>query len=113
MIFIISLIPLWTFASFTGFPGFTTNATCLCKEQFIWSNVSVSLHCSSLFDKLLEDVIGCGGHCAIFVDHQLQEDYPLIVPWDPTKEVERVLLLAHLGDFLGRVHHSSISVNSR
>ena len=100
---IISLIPLWTFAAFTGFTTIsTTLATLLCKEQSFWSEPILSFDCSFLFNKLGDDLIRGGGHCGIFVDHELQEAFPLVIPWDPAKEVEDALLLTHLGDCLCR-----------
>jgi hypothetical protein len=109
---IISRIPLWTSAAFTGLTAITTIttfATLLCKEQGFWSDPIPSLDCSFLFDELGDDLIGRGGHRGVFVHHELQEDFPLVVPWDPAKEVEDVLLLTHLGDCLCRVGSVGVS----
>jgi hypothetical protein len=100
---VISLIPLWTSAAFTGFTAITTIttfATHLCKEQSFWSDPILFLDCSFLFDKLGDDLIGGGGHRGVFVHPELQEDNLLVVPWDSAKEVEDVFLLTHLGDCL-------------
>ena len=110
---IISLIPLWTSAAFTGFTAITTFATLLCKEQSFWSQPIFSLDCSFLFDELGDYLIGGGGHRGVFVHHELQEDIPLVVPWNSKKEVEDVLLLTHRGDCLCRVRIGSISVCGR
>ena len=111
---IISLIPPWTFAAFTGFTAITTTfATLLCKGQSFWSEPILSLDCSILFDELGDDLIGGGGHRGVLVHHELQEDFSLFVPWDSAKEVEDVLLLTHLGDCLCRVRIGSISVSGR
>ena len=106
---IISLIPLWTSAAFTGFTAITT--TFLCKEQSFWSELILSLDCSFHFNELGDDLIGCGGHRGAFVHHEHTEDFPLIVPWDSMNEVEDVLLLTHLGDYLCRV--GSVSDSGR
>jgi hypothetical protein len=95
---VISLIPLWKSAAFTGFAAITT--TFRCKEPNFWSEPFRSLDCSFLFDELGDDLIGGGGHHGVFVHHELWEDFPLVVPWDPAKEVEDVLLLTHLADCL-------------
>jgi hypothetical protein len=112
---IISLIPLWTSASLTGFTAITTTtiATLLCKVQSFWSEPLLSLDCSFLCDELGDDLIGRGGHFGVFVHRELQEDFPLVVPWDSAKAVQDVLLLAHLGDCFCRVHNGSISVTRR
>ena len=110
----ISLILPWTSAAFTGFTAITatTFATLLCKEQSFWSEPILSLDCRFHFNELGDDVIGRGGHRDIFVHHELQEDFPLVIPWDSAKEVEDVLLLTHLGDCLCRVCNG-ISVSGR
>jgi len=55
--------------------------------------------------------VRCGGHHGGFVHHDLQEDFPLIIPWDSAKEVEDVFLLTHLGDCLCiNIGVSSVSV---
>jgi hypothetical protein len=95
---IISLIPLWTSAAFTGFTAITT--TFLCKERSFWSERFLSLDCSFRFDELGDDLIGCGGHRGVFVHHELLEDCPPVVPWDSAKEVEDVLVVTHLHDCL-------------
>jgi hypothetical protein len=105
--FVISLIPPWTSAAFTGFAAITT--TFLCKEQSFWSEPFRSLDSSFLFDKLGDDLIGGGGDRGVFVHHELREDFPFVVPWDSAKEVEDVLFLTHLGDCLCR----RIGVGSR
>ena len=111
IVLIIPLIPLWTFADFASSAAF---ATLLCKEQNFWSEPILSLDCSFLFDELGDDLIGCGSHCGVVDDHELQEDFPLVVPWDPAKEVEDVLLLTHLGDcHYRRIGVGSISVSRR
>jgi len=56
--------------------------------------------CSFLFDELGDDFIERGGHRGVFVHHELLKDFPLVIPWDPAKEVENVFLLTHLGDCL-------------
>jgi len=108
----ISPISLWTFATFTGFT-ITTFAILLCKEHSFWSGPILSLDCSFLRDELGDNLIRRGGHRGIFVNHELQEDFPLVVPWDPAAEVEDVLSLTDLGDCLCRVYVSSISVSGR
>jgi hypothetical protein len=94
---IISLIPLWTSDDFAASAA---SATFLCKEQSLLSEPILSLDCSFLFDELGDDLIGCGSHRGVFVHHDLPEDSPLIVLWDPAKMVKDVLLLTHLGDCL-------------
>jgi hypothetical protein len=94
---IISLIHLWTCADFDTSAA---SATFLCTDQSFWNEPIHSLDCSCVFDEFGDDLIGRGGHCGIFVHHELQEDFPLVVPWDSTKEVEDVLLHIHLGDCL-------------
>jgi len=97
----ICLIPLWTFAAFTGFTAIaTTFATRLCKVQSFWSEPILSLHCRFHFDKLGGNLIGGGSHRHIFVPYDLKEDIPLVVPWDSMKEVDTVLLPTHDGDCL-------------
>jgi hypothetical protein len=113
--FIISLIPPRTFATFTGFTATTTItafATLLCKELSFWSEPILSLDCSFLFDELGDDLIGRGDHCGVFVYHELQEDFPLVVPWDSVKEVADVLLLTYLGECICTVR-IGISVSGR
>jgi hypothetical protein len=101
LVLIISLIPLWTFAACTGFTAITTNfATHLCKEQSFWSEPILSLDFSFFFDKLRDDLIWRGHHCGVFVHHELQDDFPFVVPWDSAKEIEDVLLLTQFGDYL-------------
>jgi len=109
IILIISLIPLWTFADFAASAAF---ATLLCKEQRFCSEPILSLDCSFIFDELGDDLIWDGGHRGVFVHHELQEDYPLVVPWNPAKEVEDVLLLTHLGDCLADTSVSVASVSA-
>ena len=104
---ILCLIPVWTCAASTGFTAITTITTfrtLLCKEQSFWSEPIRSLDCSFLFNELVKNLIWHGGHHGVFVQHELQEAFPLVVPWDSEKEVEDVLLLTHLGDCLCRVH---------
>ena len=105
---IISLIPPWTFAAFTGFTAITT--TFLCKEQSFWSESFPSHNCRFLFNERVDDLIGVDGHRCVFVHHELQEHVPLVVPWDPAKKVEDVFLLAALHDCLCSVR---ISVSGR
>jgi len=110
----ISLIPPWTIAASTGFTAITTTiATLLCKEQSFWSEPILSLDCSFLFDELGDDLIGGGCHRGVFVHHEHQGDFPLVVPRDSAKEEEDVLLLTHLGDCHCRVRIGSISVSGR
>ena len=108
----ISLIPLWTFAAFTGFT-INTFATLLCKEQSFWSEPIPTLDSTFLFDELGDDLFRPGGHCGVFLHHSLQEDCPLVVPWDSAKESEVVLLLTHLGHCICSVHNSSVCVSGR
>jgi hypothetical protein len=110
---IISLILLGIFAAFTSFNTITTTfATFLYNEQSFWSEPILSRHCRFLFDELGDDLICRGGHCGIFVHHELKEDIPLIVPSDSAKEVQDVHLLTHLGDCLCTVR-IGISVSGR
>jgi len=78
-------------------------STHLCKEQSFWREPILSLECSFHFDGLGDDLIWRGSHRGVFVLHQPQEDFPLVIPWDPTKEVGDVFLLSNLGDWLCRV----------
>ena len=107
---VISLIPLWTAAAFTGFTAITT--TFLSKEQSIWREPFLSLDWRLLFDELGDDLVAGGGHRGVFVHHELQEDFLLLVPWDSAKEVEDVLLLTDLCDCLCIVR-IGISVGGR
>ena len=91
---VFSLILLWTFAAFPTF------ATLLCKDQSFRSEPIYSIDCSFHLDELCDDLIRPGGHHAIFVHHELEEDSPLIIPSDPAIDIEDVLLLTHLGDCL-------------
>jgi hypothetical protein len=115
---IISVIPLCTPAAFTGFTTITTittittSATLLCKEQSFWSEPILFLDCSLRFNELGDDLTSRGGHRGVFVQPELQEDFPFVIPWDPAKKVQDVLLLTHLGDCLCTVH-IGISVSSR
>ena len=72
-----------------------------------------SLAGNFLFDQLGDDLLRCGGHRGTVLHRELQEDFPLIVSWDPAQEVDDVLLLTHLGDSHCRVCISSISVSGR
>jgi hypothetical protein len=86
IVLIISLIPPWTAAAFTGFSAITsTFATLLCKDHSIWSEPILSLDCSFRFNMLGEDLIGCGGHRGVSIHHELQEDFPLVIPWNPSR----------------------------
>jgi hypothetical protein len=98
----ISLIPPWTFAAFTGFTAITTTtfATLLCKVQSFWSEPIPSLDCSFLFNEHGDDLIGRGSHHGIFVYHELQEWFPLVIPWDHAQVVDDASLLTHLSDCL-------------
>ena len=99
----ISLIPVWTFAAFTGFTAITTTfATLLCTEQSFWSEPILPLDCSIHLNKFGDNVIGGGGHHDVLIHHKLQERFPLVIPWDPAREVEDVLMLTHLRDCLCR-----------
>jgi hypothetical protein len=113
---VIPLIPLWTSAGFTGFTAIAATTafdSLLCKEQSSWSEPILCVDCGFLFEKLGDDLIRRGGHCGVVVHHELQEDFPLIVPSDPTKEVQDVFLFCHLGDCLCRVRIGSIHVSCR
>jgi len=112
---IISLIILWTPATFTNYTMITTIitfATLLCKEQSFGGESIPSLDCKFLFDKIGDDLIGCGGHDGIFVHHILEEDFPPVISWDSPMEVEDPLLLTHLGDWHCSVN-ITISVSAR
>jgi len=91
IILIISLILLWTFPAFTAF------ATLLCKEQSFWREPILNLCCSYYFNNLGDDLIWHDLHCGFVVHHKHQAVFPLLVSWDPAKEVEDVLLLMHSG----------------
>ena len=110
---IISLILLWTSGAFTGFTAITTFSTLLCKEQSLWSEPIFSLDCSFLFDELGDYLIGVGSHRGMFINHELRDDFPLVVPWDSVRQVQDVLLLTHHGDCLCRVRIGSSSVSGR
>ena len=98
---IISLNPIWTFAAFTGFTAVTTTfATLLCKGQMFRSEPILAIDCRFYVDERGDGLIGGGGHHGVCVHHELQEDCSLVVPWDPAKEVDDVLLLTHLGNCL-------------
>jgi len=107
---IIPRIPLWTF---TAFAAFTAFATVLCTQQSFWSEPMLSLDSSFLFDELGDDLIGGGGHHGVFVHHELLEEFPHVFIWDPTKEVEDVLLLTDLRNCLCSVRIGSIGVTGR
>ena len=70
------------------------------QKQSFWSEPILSPDCSLLFNELGDNLLRRGGHSTVFVHHEIQEDFPLIIRWDPSKEVEDVLLLTHLGDCL-------------
>jgi hypothetical protein len=97
-ILLFPLVLLWTSAAFTGFTAITT--TFLCKEQSFWSEPYPSHDCSLVLDELGDDLIGGGCHRGVIVHHEHQEDFPLVVRWDSAKEVEAVLLLTDLGEYL-------------
>jgi hypothetical protein len=106
---IISLIPHLTSAAFTGFTVSTTTiATLLCNEQSFCSEPILSLDCSVIFDELGDDLIGCGGDRRVVFHHELQSDFPLVIPWNSVKVVENVLLLTYLGEGL----YTSLCVSS-
>jgi len=91
---ITSLISLLTFADFAVSAAFPTF---LCKMQSFWSEPILSVDGGILLDELGDDLIGHGGHRGVLVHRELQEDFPLVVPWDRTKELDNVFLLTHLG----------------
>ena len=113
IVLIIFFVPHWTVAASSAFTAF---ATLLCKERSFWREPILSVDCSFPVDELGDDLIRCGGHCGIIVRHELQEDFPLVVPWDATGEIEDVLLCTYLGDCLCicvGVGVSSVSASGR
>jgi hypothetical protein len=72
--YIISVIPLSTSATFTGFTAINTFtfATLFYQEQSFRSEPILSQDCSFLFNELGDDLIGHGSHCGIFVNSEVQ-----------------------------------------